>query len=45
MQLKTSKADQTVPGPMYKNDYINSIQNSVDKTSTKLHSTFGVDKN
>eukprot|EP00347_Sterkiella_histriomuscorum_P000718 403374773 len=44
IQLKTSKADQQVPGPTYKNEYFNSIQHVVDKTQNKKDSTFGVNK-
>jgi hypothetical protein len=41
---KTSKADETNPGPIYENHYYHSFKRLVDSTEPKRNSTFGCDK-
>ena len=41
---KTDKSDETIPGPIYANEYYKSIKHVVDQTESRRGSTFGCDK-
>lgn len=43
LTFKTSKQDEEVPGPVYKTEYIKSLQAKLDKIEPKKYSTFGCD--
>ena len=42
--LKTSKLDQTTPGPHYETQYLNSITRKVETTEEMKRGSFGTDR-